>query len=64
MSIDLSAINLHSIFWLVGLIVAVILVLAVVRFFFRHLLHLIFRGCGLLLLVIILLIVLHNLKAF
>ena len=62
MSIDLSALDLHFIFWLVGLIVAILLVLVVVRFFFRHLLHLIFRGCGLLLLIIIVLIVLRSLK--
>ena len=64
MSIDLSAIDLHFVFWLVGIIVAVILILAVVRFFFRHLLHLVFSGCGLLLLVIIVLIVLRSLKVF
>ena len=64
MPINISAIDLHSILWLVGLIVVALIILGIVRFFFRHLLHLVFRGCGVLLLIILALIVLHSLKVF
>ena len=64
MPVNIAALDLHSLFWLVGLLIVVLIILGVVRFFFRHLLHLVFRGCGLLLLVILVLIVLHSLKVF
>jgi hypothetical protein len=62
MSIDLSALNLNSMLWLAAAIVVVLIVFGIFRFFFRHLMHLFFRGCGLIVIVVGLLYVLHLLK--
>ena len=62
MSIDLSAIHLSPLAWVVVLTVAVLLVFAVFRFFFHHLVHLLFRGCGLIVIAVAVLYVLHLLK--
>jgi hypothetical protein len=62
MSIDLSSLQLSPVLWLVALIVVVLVAFGVVRFFFGHLLHLFFRGCGLILIVAAALYVLHLLK--
>ncbi len=62
MSIDLSSLHLSPILWLLALVVVVLVAFGVVRFFFRHLLHLFFRGCGLILIVAAALYVLHLLK--
>ncbi len=64
MSVDLSMINISVLFWVLGIILAVMVVFAVFRFFFRHLLHFFFRGCGFILLVGLLLYILHILKVF
>jgi hypothetical protein len=64
MSIDLSMIDLRLVFWLVGILVVIVLVFGIFRFFFRHLLHLFFRGCGFILLVAVVLYILHILKFF
>jgi hypothetical protein len=61
MPFDLSAINLNLVGWLVILVAVVVLAVAVVRLF-GHLLHLIIRGCGVILVVAILLYILHLLK--
>lgn len=62
MSIDLSALHLSPLAWLAALIVVVLVVFGIFQFFFRHLMHLFFRGCGLILLAIAFLYVLHLLK--
>ncbi len=62
MSIDLSAIHLSPLMWLAVLVVLVLVVLGVFRFFLRNLMHLFFRGCGLILVVAAVLYVLHLLK--
>ncbi len=62
MSIDLSAIHLSPLLWLVLLVVVVLVVFGVFRFFFQHLMHLLSRGCGLILLAVAALYVLHLLK--
>ena len=64
MSVDLSMIDLNLVFWLVVILVLIILVFCIFRFFFRHLLHLFFRGCGFILLVPVVLYILHILKFF
>ena len=64
MSVNLTMIDLNLVFWVVGILVLIILVFGIFRFFFRHLLHLFFRGCGLILLVAVVLFVLHALKVF
>jgi hypothetical protein len=63
MSVDLSMINANLIFWIVAILV-IILIFGIVRFFFRHLLHLLFRGCGLILVIAALLYILHVFKVF
>ncbi|HTP02831.1 MAG TPA: hypothetical protein VMJ64_15760 [Anaerolineales bacterium] len=62
MSIDLSAIHLGPFGWLAVLIIVLLVIFGVFRFFFHHLIHLLFRGCGLILLAVALLYVLHLLK--
>ncbi len=62
MSIDLSAIHLSPIAWLLVIVVIVLAAFGIVRFFFQHLTHLFFRGCGLVLIVAAALYVLHLLK--
>ena len=64
MSIDLSTIHLSPLVWL-GIAIAIFLIaFGIVQYFFRHLLHLFFRGCGAIVIVIVLLYVLHLLKVF
>jgi hypothetical protein len=63
MSIDLSMINANLVFWVVAILV-IILIFGIVRFFFRHLLHFFFRGCGFILLIAALLYILHIFKVF
>jgi len=62
LSIDLSAIHLSPFGWLAVLIIVLLVIFGVFRFFFHHLIHLLFRGCGLILLAVALLYVLHLLK--
>ena len=62
MVIDLSAIHLSPLLWWVVLGAVVLMVFGVFRFFFHHLMHLLFRGCGLIVLAVALLYVLHLLK--
>jgi hypothetical protein len=62
MSIDLSAIHLSPLVWLAVIIVIVIVAFGIVRTFFGHLIHLFFRGCGLIVIVVALLYVLHLMK--
>ncbi len=62
MSIDLSAIHLSPLGWLAVVVVLGIVVLGIVRTFFQHLIHFFLRGCGLIVIVIAALYVLHLLK--
>ncbi len=62
MSIDLSALHLSPLVWLVILVAAFLVVFGIFRFFFQHLIHLLFRGCGLIVIVVAVLYVLHLLK--
>jgi hypothetical protein len=63
MSVDLSMININLVFWVVAILV-IIVFFGIIRFFFRHLLHFFFRGCGFLLLIAAILFILHALKVF
>jgi len=58
MPIDLSSINLSLIGWLFIALAVIVLGAAILRFF-GHLLHLFLRGCGVLLLVVVVLYVLR-----
>ena len=62
MSIDLSAIHLSTFMWLLVIGIVIIVLFGIFRFFFRHLMHLFMRGCGLILIVVVALYVLHLLK--
>ena len=62
MSIDLSALHLSPLAWLMAVIVVILVVFGIFQYFFRHLIHLFFRGCGLIIIVAIALYVLHLLK--
>lgn len=64
MSIDLSMIDLNSVIIVLAVIFGIVLVFVVVRFFFGHLLHLLIRGCGVIVIIVALLVVLHYLKIF
>ena len=60
MSIDLS--HLSPLTLLIALGAVVLIAYSIFRFFLRHLMHLFFRGCGLILIVAAVLYVLHLLK--
>jgi len=62
MSIDLSSLN--SILWLIGLLVAVMVVLGILGFIFRHIFHWFARGCGCVGTILLIVIVLHFFKIF
>lgn len=61
MPFDLSAINLGLVGWVLIALAAIVLVGAILRLF-GHLLHIIISGCGVVLLVAVVLYVLHLLK--
>lgn len=61
MPLDLSSINLNWVGWLLIVLAVVVLAGAVLRLF-GHLVHIILRGCGLVLLVAVALYILRLLK--
>jgi hypothetical protein len=61
MPFDLSTINLNLVGWLIILVAVLVLAGAILRFF-GHLLHIIIRGCGVVLLVAAFLYILHLFK--
>jgi hypothetical protein len=61
MPFDLSAINLGLVGWVLIALAVIVLVGAILRLF-GHLLHIIISGCGVVLLVAVVLYVLHLLK--
>ncbi len=63
MTLDLSMINSNLVFWVVAILV-ILVIFGIFRFFFRHLMHFFFRGCGFILLIAVVLYILHILKVF
>lgn len=61
MPIDLSSIHISILGWLVILAAVVLLLFAFLRVF-GHLIHIVIRGCGVVLLAAVVLYVLHLLK--
>jgi hypothetical protein len=61
MPFDLSSINLGLVGWVLIALAVIVLVGAILRLF-GHLLHIIISGCGLVLLVAVVLYVLHLLR--
>jgi len=64
MHINLSVINSNLIGWAVVIIVALVLAVAVIRFFWKHILKYLVQGCAVILVIIALLALLHYFKVF
>jgi hypothetical protein len=64
MSIDLSSISTSPFIWLALIVIAVIVIYVVVRFFFQHVLKFLVQGCLVLLVIAALLALLHYFKVF
>jgi hypothetical protein len=62
MSVDFSTLSPSLIVWLVLAVVGIVVVFAVVRFFWKHLLKHVFQGCLIILAGIILLALLRYFK--
>jgi hypothetical protein len=64
MHINLSVINSNLIVWAVVIIVALVIAVAVIRFFWKHILKYLVQGCAVILVIIALLALLHYFKVF
>ena len=64
MSIGFSSISTSPFIWLILIVIAVIVVYVVVRFFFQHVLKFLVQGCLVLLVIVALLALLHYFKVF
>ncbi len=64
MSIDFSSISANPFIWLILLVIAIIVVYVVVRFFFQHVLKFLVQGCIVLLVIAAVLALLHYFKVF
>jgi uncharacterized membrane protein len=64
MSIGLSSIFTSPFIWLALIVIAVIVIYVVVRFFFQHVLKFLVQGCLVLLVIAALLALLHYFKVF
>jgi glucan phosphoethanolaminetransferase (alkaline phosphatase superfamily) len=64
MSIGLSSISTSPFIWLALIVIAVIVVYVVVRFFFQHVLKFLVQGCLVLLVIAAVLALLHYFKVF
>jgi len=64
MHINLSLINSNLIVWTVVIIVALVIAVAVIRFFWKHILKYLVQGCAVILVIIALLALLHYFKVF
>jgi ABC-type bacteriocin/lantibiotic exporter with double-glycine peptidase domain len=64
MSIGLSSISTSPFIWLALIVIAVIVIYVIVRFFFQHILKFLVQGCLVLLVIAALLALLHYFKVF
>jgi len=64
MNINFSSINYNQIVWVVVIIIAAVIAVAVIRFFWKHILKYLVQGCAVILVIIALLALLHYLKIF
>jgi fumarate reductase subunit C len=64
MTINLASMHLPLIVWVVVIIVAIIVALAVIRFFWKHILKYLVQGCAVILVIIALLALLYHFKVF
>ena len=64
MTMNLASMHLPLIVWAVVIIVAIIVALAVIRFFWKHILKYLVQGCAVILVIIALLALLYHFKVF
>jgi hypothetical protein len=64
MNIDFSLINFNQIVWVVVIILAIVVAVALIRFFWKHILKYLVQGCAVILVIIALLALLHYFKVF
>jgi hypothetical protein len=64
MHINLFNPNSNLIVWAVVIIVALVIAVAVIRFFWKHILKYLVQGCAVILVIIALLALLHYFKVF
>ncbi len=62
MPFNLSMIDLNLVLWILGILVVLVIIFGIFRFFFSHLLHLFFRGCGVVLFLVIVYVILRVLR--
>ena len=64
MTINLASMHLPLIVWVVVIIMAIVVAVAVIRFFWKHILKYLVQGCAVILVIIALLALLHYFKIF
>ncbi len=64
MPINLSSIDLNVALGLCAVVVAIVMIFVAIRFFMHHVLRFLFHGCGAILLIGALLLLLHFFKIF
>ena len=64
MTINLASMPLPIIVWAVVIIIAIVVAVAVIRFFWKHILKYLVQGCAVILVIIALLALLHYFKVF
>ena len=64
MTINLASMHLPLIVWAVVILVAIVVVGAVIRFFWKHILKYLVQGCAVILVIVALLALLHYFKVF
>ena len=64
MNINFSTIHYNAIVWAVVSLVAIVLAVVVIRFFWKHILKYLVQGCAAILGIIALLALLHYFKVF
>jgi fumarate reductase subunit C len=64
MTINLASMHLPLIVWAVVILVAIVVTVAVIRFFWKHILKYLVQGCAVILVIIALLALLYHFKVF
>ena len=64
MTINLASMHLPLIVWAVVILVAIVVAVAVIRFFWKHILKYLVQGCAVILVIIALLALLYHFKVF
>ena len=64
MTINLASMHLPLIVWAVVILVAIVVAVAIIRFFWKHILKYLVQGCAVILVIIALLALLYHFKVF